>query len=252
MKFWSRYSTKLRIMVSLGVFVTLAGIALGVFGVTRDHPHDVLALAADHINSVSSYRFNMIARQVEGNHVVSSQTNGTVQSGVGMWIVTRTDGGDYEETYVLDRKQLTRTSPDGKFVSHTSELKPADLDPLNIARELRSSSSLLNVHTAGEEVVDGHRTVHVTGKSNMAKKANEIFPDYNQMSDQEQAFRRDARNQMLSGTEVVDLWIDKDSGLVRRHHLKATFPHVGDAPAYSFSVTTTLSDFNHAAIHLPK
>ena len=41
----------------------------------------------------------------------------------------------------------------------------------------------------------------------------------------------------MAGTEYVDLWLDKDSKLLVRMRIQASFPVMADLEAYSFDAT---------------
>ena len=87
---------------------------------------------------------------------------------------------------------------------------------------------------------------HLRGTTDMEAKAEVYWPDWENWTVAQRAGLENARRQFLTGTETVDIWVDRDSNLLIRATTAATFQSVGDEEGYTGEATMAISRYNQA------
>lgn len=183
---------------------------------------------------VSSFRLQAIVTQTERGTEVHAINIIESDWPNGFRAITIASDGTDDETIIVGDKRYTRSGNEGWNVTEThSNCETCDMS--NSMKEL--SDSLTALQIIDNEILNGVSTVHITGQSNMVEKANQLWPEYDNVTLKERQSWELPRQQFLSGTEDVDLWIDSESNLIVKIRIQASFPAVDYLEAYSFDVT---------------
>lgn len=153
--------------------------------------------------------------------------------------VKATENGRYGETLLLDGAQYHRDSDAGPW----EEWSPPGSWPVatnfpNPSEHYEILDSLTEVSQGGEEVLRGVRVNKITGKMDMDQQVEETW------GDDVAGGAGGLRAQMLAGTVAVAVWVGAEDGLLHAYTMEGSFPAVGEALAYQYSMEVRFSHFN--------
>ena len=192
---------------------------------------------------VATYKFTIDARftvQVEdGPEHQETHAEAVVVVNEGMY-VKATENGNYGETLLLNDRQYGRESDAGPW--DDSYISPLEWDATNVPNpeaDLQLLDGLIQVSREGAEIMGDVRVNKITGKMDMAQHVKEVWGDYVPAGG-----GGDLRSQMLAGTMAVTAWVGAEDGLLRAYAMEGSFPAVGEAFAYQYSMDVRFSHFN--------
>ena len=196
---------------------------------------------------VSTYRYTMDAwqtPQVEGDTDHKTFTEFTVVVGEGMHVITRVEGGDYQESLLLDGVQHFRNGPNEAWQSSYSSFDPSTMPMLEPREDFNLYSDLIDVRVLGEEQVNGVPTTKIQGNIDMQSKVEKIWGNPETQSPELSAGSEDPRGQFLAGSEEFTGWVGINDGLLHAYELHGSYPAFGELLQFEYSLRTEYFDFN--------
>ncbi|MDE2787204.1 MAG: hypothetical protein OXL37_11125 [Chloroflexota bacterium] len=239
----TRWKALLSAVAVIGVGA-LAVVGWMVFAPASDpfSAEEMFHLGRVNTSAVTTYKFTTDARftvHTEGGPEHQEfHTEATVVVDEGMH-VTWTENGRYGETLLLDGAQYHRESdagaweewsPPGSWPAAPNFPSPRD--------HFQILDGLTDVSHEGQEVLRGVRVNKVTGNVDTARQVREAW------GDEVAGGGGDLRAQMLAGTVTVAAWVGAEDGLLHAYTMEGSFPAVGEAFAYQYSMETRFSHFN--------
>ena len=88
------------------------------------------------------------------------------------------------------------------------------------------------------EVFQGVRVNKITGNVDMARQVREAW------GDEVAGGGEDLRAQMMAGTVKATAWVGAEDGLLHAYTMTGSFPAVGEAFAYQYTMEVRFSHFN--------
>ena len=239
--------TRWKILLSAVVVIGIAALAVGEWLVFAPSPNPFLAEEILHRGRtetavVATYKFTTDARftvQAEGGPQHQEiHTEAVVVVNEGMYL-TATENGRYGETLLLDGSQYHRESDAGPWEELPGQFSALDATKLpNPNLHFQILDSLTDVSPEGEEVLRGVRVNRITGNVDMARQVREAW------GDDDAGGGGDLRAQMLAGTVTVTAWLGAEDGLLHAYTTTGSFPAVGEAFAYQYTMEVRFSHFN--------
>ncbi len=238
--------TRWKLLLSASVVIGLAALVVAGWLVFAPSPNPFSAKEIPHqgrVNAsvVATYKFTTDARftaQVEGgpeHQEMHSEAVVVVNEGMH---VKATENGNYSETLLLDGRQYHRESDAGPWeewpnpfpVPETTRF-PNPNDPLQIL-------DMTDVSQEGEEVFQGVGVNKITGNVDMSRQVKEAWGE--DVAEGE----GDLRAQMLAGTVKATAWVGAEDGLLHAYTMTGSFPAVGEAFAYQYTMEVRFSHFS--------
>ena len=240
--------TKSRVIISLSAIVAVA-IAVALALVFTMSPRaisaqEILENAQEANTVVKTYRFTMNAwqpPQVEGDPArYETFTNATVVFNQGMHVMM-TGNGEYSETLLRDGRQYERDSADGTWQEQPNRFDSAQMLTLD---SLQIVDGLIGSTVVGKETLRGIEMRKVTGRLNLAQRAEDIWGNPDEQDADLQAGTRDPRLQMLAGTEEFTGWVGIQDGLIHAYEVSGSYPAEGELLAFEFWYRVDFTNFN--------
>ena len=239
--------TRWKLLLSAVVVIGLAALAVAGWLVFAPSPNpfsaeEILRRGRAKTAVVATYKFTTDARftvQVEGGPEHQEiRSEAVVVAGEGMH-VKATENGNYSETLLLDGRWYDRESDAGPWEELPGQFSALDAAKLpNPNLHFQILDSLTDVSQEGEEVLRGVRVNRITGNMDMARQVREAW------GDEVAEGGGDLRNQMLAGTVTVTAWLGAEDGLLHAYTMTGSFPAVGEAFPYQYTMEVRFSHFN--------
>ncbi len=240
--------TRWKVLVSAVAVIGLAAVAVAGWLLFAPSPNpfsaeEILHQVRTKTAVVSTYKFTTDARftvHVEGgpeHQEMNIEVVVVVNEGM---YVKATENGRYSETLLLGGGEYHRESDAGPWEEWANPLPgPETTNFPNPKDHFQILDSLTDVSQEGEEVFQGVRVNKITGKMDTARQVREAWGD-----DVPAGGGGDLRAQMLSGTVTVTVRVGVEDGLLRAYTMEGSFPAVGEAFAYQYSIEVRFSHFN--------
>ena len=102
---------------------------------------------------------------------------------------------------------------------------------------------------ASKTLDDGTPVMYYRGSTDLTKKAGMLWPNWESLDSDERRYDEQPREQLLAGQENLELWIEKDTNLLRRVRIDAAYPQIDAAYPQKlslerYSITSTY-DYGH-------
>ena len=153
--------------------------------------------------------------------------------------VKATENGNYSETLFLAGRQYHRNSDAGPWDESPIPNNEWDAAKVpNPGAHFRLLDGLTQVAQEGTEIMGDVRVNRIAGNMDMAQQVKETW------GDDDAPGRGDLHAQMLAGTVKVTAWLGVEDGLLHAYTMAGTFPAVGEASAYQYSMEVRFSHFN--------
>ena len=196
---------------------------------------------------VESYKFTIDARftvHVEGGpEHQETHTEAVVVVDEGMHVKATENGNHVETLLLLDGREYHRESATGPWEEWSFPgSEPVTANFPSPRDHIQILDGLTDESHEGEEILRGVRVNKIVGNMDMAQQVEETWGDI--------AGGGYLRAQMLAGTVEVTLWVGVEDGLLRAYTMEGSFPAVGEAFAYQYSMEMRFSHFN-APLELP-
>ena len=191
---------------------------------------------------VATYKFTTDARFTvqfeDGPEHQEMHSEAVVVADEGMH-VKATENGNYGETLLLDGRWYDRESDAGPWEEWPNPFpRPETTSFPNPKDHSQILDGLTDVSQEGEEVLRGVRVNKITGNMDMARQAREAWGD--DVAEGE----GDLRARMLAGTVKATAWVGAEDGLLHAYTMTGSFPAVGEAFAYQYTMEVRFSHFN--------
>lgn len=236
-----------KLLLSAVVVIGMAALAVAGWLVFTPPPDPFSAEEMLHRGQVNlpvlaTYKFTTDARftvQAEGGpehqefHTETAVVVGEGSHGRG------TENGNYREVLLLDGAQYNRETDAGPWEQRsTPGSAPVTTNLPSPGDSVQILDGLTDVSQEGEEVLRGVRVNKITGAMDMAQQVKEAW------GEDVAGFAGDLRAQMLAGTVTVTAWLGAEDGLLHAYAMAGSFPAVGEASAYQYSMEVHFSHFN--------
>ncbi len=240
-----------RTLLGVGFIATiLAAVAILVAVATlapRADAQRLLTDAAEDQTVVKTYSYSISSGQTRQTDddppVFTSNVTGHVVDEEGVYLKIRTTLG-YVEYLVLPDNQYERPGPDDDWVKSSGSAPGFQLPKIDSSAHAGFIDNLDDVKVVSEETHRGVEVTKITAQVNMARKAQQIWGDIDEMSEEVQQGVDTPRKQMLAGEEEFVALIEKEDGLIYQYSTHGSYPVYGELKAYESWQTVTFSDFN--------
>ena len=238
--------TRWNLLLSAVVVVGLAALAVAGWLVFAPSPNpfsaeEILRRGRAKTAVVATYKFTTDARftvQVEGgpeHQEIRSEV--VVVAGEGTH-VKATENGNYSETLLLDGRWYDRESDAGPWEEWPNPFPGPETTSFPNPNLHFQILNMTDVSQGGEEVLRGVRVNRITGNMDMARQVREAW------GDDVAEGGGDLRKQMLAGTVRVTAWLGAEDGLLHAYAMTGSFPAVGEAFPYQYTMEVRFSHFN--------
>ena len=238
-------------LIGAAIIALAAVSSLAIAGCARSNPpvdaSQLLKPAAAKQTVFRTYTYVVSSGQTPQTEddpaVFASTVTGHVVADQGIHLKIQTTLG-YVEHLVLPDKQYERNGPNEPWHELGGSTPGLELPKLASEAHAKLISNLEDVTVVGDEMLQNVNVTKITAHTNMERKAEQIWGDIDQLSEEVQRGISAPRNQVLAGQERFTAWIGKDDGLIHQYSIYGIFPAYGDLEAYETWRTVTFSNFN--------